>query len=149
VFLKISWRKPVETRNPSSTCESLILKSQHGSWDLQPLFHPRSVAVIGVSPEKDRHPDNVIFNKIHLRYPVDVFPVNLLGGTLLGQNVYTGIDAIPQKVDLAIIAVRAEHMPDILDACIRSGAGGATIISEGFAEVGQRELNDISKLAKR
>ncbi len=132
----------METRNPSSTCEYPKLKSQHGPWNFQPLFQPRSVAVIGVSLDRDRHPANVIFNKIHLRYPVDVFPVNPRGGTLLGQNVYTGIDAIPQKVDLAIVAVRAEHTPDILDACIRAGAGGATIISGGFAEVGRRELQD-------
>lgn len=132
----------METRNPSSSCEYPSLKPQHGLWDFQTLFHPRSVAVIGVSLDRDRHPANVIFNKIHLRYPVDVFPVNPRGGTLLGQNVYTGIDAIPQKVDLAIIAVRAEHTPDILDACIRAGAGGATIISGGFAEVGRRELQD-------
>ena len=125
------------------TCSSLngpSPKSRPAAWDFQRMFHPKSVAVIGVSLERDRHPANVIFNKINLRYPVDVFPVNPRGGELFGQKVYTGIQEIPQPVDLAIIVVRAEYSLDTLKACIDAGAGGATIISGGFAEVGRPDL---------
>jgi len=127
------------------TCPSsngLSLKSQAEAWDFRCLFQPRTVAVIGVSLERDRHPANVIFNKINLRYPVDVFPVNPRGGDLFGQKVYTGIEAIPHTIDLAIIAVRAEYTLDTLKACIDAGAGGATIISGGFAEVGRLDLQE-------
>ena len=68
------------------TCSSLndpSPESRPAAWDFQRMFHPKSVAVIGVSLERDRHPANVIFNKFHLRYPVDVFPVNPRGGRLL------------------------------------------------------------------
>jgi predicted CoA-binding protein len=56
----------------------------------------------------DRHPANVIFNKINLRYPVDVFPMNPRGGDLFGQKVYTGIQAIPHSIDLNPVVCSAE-----------------------------------------
>jgi len=100
------------------------------------------MAVIGVSAGNDRHPANVIYNKNHLRYPVRVFPVNPRGGDLQGQRVYAGIREIPEKVDLAVIAVRAEKVPLVLEECIEAGAGGAAVISGGFAETGRRDLQD-------
>jgi predicted CoA-binding protein len=91
------------------------MESRPAAWDFKRLFQPKTAAVIGVSLKRERHPANVIFNKIHLRYPVDVFAVNPSGGDLFGQTVYTGIQEIPQSVDLAIIAVRAEYALDTLN----------------------------------
>ncbi len=110
--------------------------------NLQTLFEPKTMAVIGVSLTNDRHPANIIYNKAHLRYPVTVFPVNPRGGSLLGESVFTDISKIPEKVDLAVIAVRAEAVPDVLNECIQNAVGGATIISGGFAEVGRKDLQD-------
>jgi acyl-CoA synthetase (NDP forming) len=110
--------------------------------NLQPLFEPKSMAIIGVSFTNDHHPANIVYNKAHLRYPVNVFPVNPRGGSLMGENVFTDISEIPQKVDLAVIAVRADLVADVLQNCIRNGVGGATIVSGGFAEVGRKDLQD-------
>ena len=110
--------------------------------NLQPLFEPKSLAIIGVSFSNDHHPANIVYNKAHLRYPVKVFPVNPRGGSLMGEKVFASISEIPEKIDLAVIAVRADLVPDVLQDCIRHGAGGATIISGGFAEVGRKDLQD-------
>ena len=99
--------------------------------DFQKMFEPKSMAVVGVSLKNDRHPANVIYNKNNLRYPVKVFPVNPNGGLLQGEKIFSHIYEIPQKVDLAIIAVRAQHCPDILADCIRAEAGGAVVVSGG------------------
>ncbi|KPJ78205.1 MAG: CoA-binding protein [Deltaproteobacteria bacterium SG8_13] len=107
-----------------------------------PLFNPQTVAVVGVSLSNDRHPANVIYNKLHLRYPVKVYPVNPHGGMLHHDKVHRDISEIPVKIDLAVIAVRAEHVPGILESCIRSKVGGATIISGGFAESGRPDLQN-------
>ena len=88
---------------------------------------------MGVSLTNDRHPANVIYNKNHLRYPLRVFPVNPKGGTLQREKVYPRIADIPEEVDLAVIAVRAEHVPDAVEACIKANVGGAVVISGGFA----------------
>jgi len=100
------------------------------------------MAVVGVSLHNERHPANVIFNKISLRYPVEVFPVNPRGGTLQGEKVYRRVAEIPRRIDLVVIAVRAEHVPEILNDCIESRAKGAALISGGFAETGRGDLQD-------
>ena len=110
--------------------------------DFRALFEPKSMAVIGVSLNNDRHPANVIYYKNHLRYPVKVFPVNPRGGVLQGERVFAHISEIPEKVDLAVIAVRAEHVPGILSDCVQNGVGAAAVISGGFAESGRADLQD-------
>jgi acyl-CoA synthetase (NDP forming) len=106
------------------------------------LFEPKTMAVIGVSLTNGWHPANVIFTKNHLRYPVRVFPVNLRGGELRGEKVYTSLAEIPERIDLAIIAVKAEQVPHALDECIRSKAKAVVVISGGFAESGRRDLQE-------
>ncbi len=100
------------------------------------------MAVIGVSLSNDRHPANVIYYKNHLRYPVNVYPVNPQGGDLQGEKVYARLGDIPEKVDLAVIGVRAEQVPGVLEECVAAGAGGAAVISGGFAENGRKDLQD-------
>jgi acyl-CoA synthetase (NDP forming) len=106
------------------------------------LFKPKTMAVIGVSLTNDRNPANVIFTKNHLRYPVQAFPVNPRGGELQGEKVFTSVTDIPEKIDLAVIAVKAELVPQVLDECIQNGVGSAVVISGGFAESGRRDLQD-------
>ncbi|MGD2126518.1 MAG: CoA-binding protein [Desulfobacteraceae bacterium] len=110
--------------------------------NLKTLLEPKAMAVIGISLANDRHPANVIYNKNHLRHPVSVFPVNPRGGELQGERVYTNITEVPEKIDLAVIAVRAEQVPGVLEDCIEAGVGGAAVISGGFAESGHKDLQD-------
>jgi acetyltransferase len=117
-------------------------KYEEGCLNIKALFNPKTIAVIGVSLNNDRHPANVIYNKIHLRYPVQVFPVNPRGGLMQRERVYRDISEVPTRVDLAVIAARAEHVPGIMQQCIESHVGGATVISGGFAETGRKDLQD-------
>ncbi len=113
------------------------------------LLKPESMAVIGVSLHNNRHPANIVYRKNRLRYPVKVFAVNPRGGDIQGERLYERPEDIPEKVDLAVIAVRADLVPDTMAQCISAGMGGAVIISGGFAEVGQRELQDrLVKMAR-
>ncbi len=110
--------------------------------NLNPLFRPKTLAVIGVSLRNDRHPANVIYNKNNLHLQAKVFPVNARGGVYQGEKVYLSVQDIAEKIDLAVIATRAEDVPKIMGDCIRAGVGGAVIISGGFAERGSKDLQD-------
>jgi acetyltransferase len=110
--------------------------------NLSAFFSPRTMAVIGVSATNDRHPANVIYNKNLHRYPIKVFPVNPRGGLFQGERVFTGISDIPEHIDLAVIAARAEHVPDITTDCIKNGVKAAAVISGGFAESGRDDLQE-------
>lgn len=109
---------------------------------LKPLFEPRTMAVFGVSATYERHPANVIFEKNSNRYPLKVFAVNPKGGKLRDTSLYPRIADVPEKVDLAAIAARAEFVPDILTQCIDAGVKSAAIISGGFTEGGRADLQD-------
>lgn len=113
------------------------------------LFKPKTMAVIGISLANEKHPANVIYNKNNLRMEAKVFPVNDRGGIYQGEKVYASILDVPEKVDMTVIATRAEAVPKIMTDCIRSGVGGAVVISGGFAEKGNRGLQDqVVKIAK-
>ena len=117
--------------------------------NLKSLFHPKTLAVVGVSLSNEKHPANVIYNKNNLRLQAEVFPVNDRGGIYQGEKVYASVLDVPKKVDLAVIATRAEGVPKILNDCIHAGVGGAVLISGGFAEIGNRNLQDeIVSIAK-
>ena len=110
--------------------------------DLKYLFEPRTMAVIGVSSTNDRHPANVIFNKNNHRYPVQVYAVNPKGGKLHDEKIYPRVADVPKKIDLAVIATRAELVPDVMADCIKAGVKSAAVISGGFTEGGRKDLQD-------
>ena len=117
--------------------------------DLKPLFEPKSLAVVGVSLHNDLHPSNIIFYKNLYRYPVEAYPVNPKAGILKGVSAYPSVKDLPEVVDLAIVSARAEAVPGILQDCVEAGVKGAAIISGGFSEVGNRDLqNEIVSIAK-
>ena len=108
--------------------------------ELKYLFKPSTMAVIGVSTSQDNHPANVIYTKNNLRYPVKTFPVNPKGGMLHREKLYRSIADIEENIDMAVIAVRAEFVPKVMEDCIQKGVKGAVIVSGGFAEAGNRAL---------
>jgi acyl-CoA synthetase (NDP forming) len=110
--------------------------------NLQALFKPKTMAVIGVSTSNERHPANVIYSKNHHRYPVKVFPVNPRGGTLREDPIFPAVSDIPDQIELAVIAARADYVPDILKDCIKSDVKAAIVVSGGFSEVGRVDLRD-------
>ncbi len=116
--------------------------------NFDPLFKPATVAVVGVSQANDRHPANVIFHKLLLRYPVAVYGVNPKGGYIQREKIYRSLSDIPDHVDHAVVAVRADVVPAVIEACVAKGVGGATIVSGGFAESGREDLqNRVVELA--
>jgi len=110
--------------------------------DLKPLFEPRTMAVFGVSASNYRHPANEIFNKNLLRYPIGVYGVNPRGGTINGQPIHRNISEVPEEIDMAVIAVRADVVPEVITECIEAKVRSAVIVSGGFAEVGRGDLQE-------
>ena len=110
--------------------------------NLKPLFEPKTMAVIGISATNERHPANVIFAKNNHRYPVQVYAVNPKGGKLHDEKIYPRVADISKKIDLAIIATRAELVPDVMAECIKAEVKSAAIISGGFTEGGRADLQN-------
>jgi acetyl coenzyme A synthetase (ADP forming)-like protein len=104
--------------------------------DLDAIFRPKSVAVIGAS-NREGSVGNAIFKNILLGgYRGTLYPVNPKATSVAGVRAYREVGEIPDDVDLALIIVPAAGVPAVLDQCGRIGVRGAVVVSAGFKEVG-------------
>ncbi len=112
-----------------------------GPADFERIFHPRRVAVVGVSADGGRvgFGNGILLAMQAMGYKGEILPVNLKGGTFRGLTIRQNVEDIPGDLDFAVIAVAAQGVPAVLEACRRKGAAGAEIISSGFAELGTDE----------
>lgn len=103
------------------------------------LLYARSVAVIGVSGDPNKKNvvggTAVLNNLVRFGYKGNIYPINPKYDEIAGKRCYPSIEAVPEKVDLVIIAVGAASVPDTVESCGRAGARSAIIISSGFAEL--------------
>jgi acyl-CoA synthetase (NDP forming) len=106
---------------------------------LDRIFHPRSVAVIGVSGGSIGFGSRTIQTLLNFGYKGQLYPVNPKGGTILGLKIYKNLEEIPGEVDIAIITVPAPLVPAALEACRQRGIIGAEILSAGFKELATEE----------
>ena len=107
------------------------------SLNLDSIFNPKSIALIGASDEEGSVGYILMKNLTEMGYNGIVYPVNIHKPEILGKKAYPGIPQLPQTVDLAIIATPAATVPDIVEQCGIAGIRGLIIISAGFKEVGK------------
>jgi acetyltransferase len=103
---------------------------------LNAIFAPKSVALIGATDKADTVGRTLLWNLISNPFGGTVFPVNPHRASVLGIKAYSNVAALPQQVDLAIIATPAPTVPGIIAECVEAGVKGAIIISAGFKERG-------------
>jgi len=122
--------------------------------DYERIFHPGRIAIAGVSTEGAfSYGGSILLSLQAMGYGGEILPVNPKGGTFSGLDIRKSVAEIPGKIDLAVIAVAAASVPEILEACRKKGAAGAEIISSGFSELGTPEgralEEEIRKIAAR
>nr|WP_238569036.1 bifunctional acetate--CoA ligase family protein/GNAT family N-acetyltransferase [Xenococcus sp. PCC 7305] len=103
---------------------------------LDAFFAPRTVAVIGATDRPGSVGRTLLWNLISSPFGGTVFPINPKRNNVLGIKAYRDITAIPELVDLAIIATPAATVPKIIEQCAMAGVKGVIILSAGFKEIG-------------
>jgi len=99
------------------------------------FFEPKGVAVVGATPEPYSGGRYLLIN-LTLGYQGPVYPVNPKYDQILGLRCYPRVSGIDGPLDLALIFVPAQAVPQVLEECVKKGVRGAIIESSGFAEVG-------------
>lgn len=107
-----------------------------GRHPLDPIFRPRSVAVVGATEKEGSVGRTVLWNLISSPFGGTVFPVNPRRSSVLGVKAYPNLAAVPDPIDLAVIVTPAETAPGLMEECAAVGVRGVIIISAGFKEVG-------------
>jgi len=111
--------------------------SRVGTENLDKIFNPQKIAVIGASDRENSIGARLLRNLIGVGYKGVVYPVNPFRPTVQGITAYPNIERIPWQVDLAIIATPAHTVPQIIDECGKAGVSGVIIVSAGFKEAGE------------
>ena len=97
------------------------------------FFDPESVAIVGASVRPNSLGRAILENMLK-RFRGKIYPVNPKYKDEMGLKWYPSITAIGEPVDLAVIAVRAEIVPRVLEDAGKAGVKGAVVVSGGFAE---------------
>ncbi|HET7355240.1 MAG TPA: GNAT family N-acetyltransferase [Nocardioidaceae bacterium] len=104
---------------------------------IERFFAARSVAVIGASRRYDTIGQTLVRNLVMGDYRGRVYVVNPAAGSVAAMPAYPSVSDIPDDVDVAVVAVPAEAVQDVVLDCAAKGVGGLVVISSGFAETGE------------
>jgi acyl-CoA synthetase (NDP forming) len=107
--------------------------------DFERIFHPRRLVIVGVSAETPGFGSGMLRSITAMGFEGEIYAVNPKGGTIGGMEIFKRIEDIPGQLDFAIIAVSAQNVPEVLEACLAKGVAGAEILSAGFSELGTAE----------
>ena len=103
---------------------------------LEPLFLPRSVAVIGATNKPGTVGRSVISNLQQSKFPIKIYAVNPSNPEVLGITTHARIADIAGAVDLALVVTPAQIVPQIIGECVDAAVKSAVVISAGFREQG-------------
>lgn len=119
--------------------------------NLEYLFNPRVIAVIGASENPDKLGFHVMKSLTSGRFQGTIVPVNPGAKPIMGIPAFSSIGDFPAAIDLAIIVLPAKMVPGIFHECTRKGVKGVVLISAGFREIddpqGTALQNTLSGLA--
>ncbi len=104
--------------------------------DLEKIFNPTSIAIIGASDKEGSVGYALMRNLTEEGYEGKIYPVNIHKKEIFGSKVYQSVAQLPETVDLAVIATPAKTVPDIVQQCGKVGIVGVIILSAGFKETG-------------
>jgi len=103
---------------------------------LDKFFNPQAIAVVGASPKEGTIGLTLLTNLQRDGFPGRIYPINPKHEEILGLPAYPSVTAVNAPIDLALIAVPIQGVPEIMAECGRARIPGAIIISAGGKEVG-------------
>ncbi|MBK9711841.1 MAG: acetate--CoA ligase [Kouleothrix sp.] len=103
---------------------------------LEAIFAPRSVAIVGASPDPSKLGHRVLLNIIENGYAGRIVPIHPTATHVLDLPAYPSIGAVPDSLDLAVIVVPPQAVLQVVEDCGKQGVRGLVVITAGFKEVG-------------
>ncbi len=111
--------------------------------DLDPIFNPKSVAILGATDKPGKVGHAIMQNYIDVGFSGSLYPINInTTGSIMGHEAYRSILDVKAKIDMAVISVPALAVPKVMDECGKAHVKGVVVVSGGFAEIGETKLQD-------
>jgi acetyltransferase len=127
-------------------------RSQLHQNNLEKIFYPDSVAIVGANKVQGTVPGDLLLNLTKSDFNGIIFPVSPREKFIAGIKSYKYVLDIPDPVDLAIIVFQASVVNLALEQCGQKGIKSAIIISAGFKEVGGAGVemeNNLKTIARK
>ncbi|MFH1422020.1 MAG: acetate--CoA ligase family protein [Planctomycetota bacterium] len=105
--------------------------------ELDCIFRPKSIAVIGASKNKGKIGREIIHNLIEGEFEGKVFPINPKADVIHSIKCYNSVLKVPDDVDLAVIVVPRDAVKSVVEECIKKGVKGIILITAGYRETGE------------
>jgi acetate---CoA ligase (ADP-forming) len=103
---------------------------------LDAIFAPRSIAVVGASPDERKLGHTVLKNIVENGFPGAIYPIHPTADEVLGHAAAPSISDLPETPDLAVIVVPPRAVLQVAEECGQRGVQGLIVITAGFKEVG-------------
>ena len=116
---------------------------------LRPAMMPRSIAIVGASDRPESFGRFVMTNVLSAGFAGEVFAVNPKHRTVDGRPCVPSLQALPQKVDLAVVVTPARHVPGVVDDAASKGIPALLVMSPGLCEQGAAARSIEQDLVRR
>jgi acetyl coenzyme A synthetase (ADP forming)-like protein len=112
------------------------------------ILRPSTVAVVGAGRTRGSAGHEVVRSILAGDFSGTVYPVNPSARSICGVKAFASLSSIPERVDLAIIAVPADRVAGVLEEAAAAGVRAVTVITAGFAETGRSGAHAETELLK-
>ena len=116
---------------------------------LEHFFNPSSVAVVGASQSPGKIGYDILNNILQYGYAGTVYPINPKAREILGHRAYPDLASVPSEIELAVIALPARAVMNIVEQCGKKKINSVVIITAGFKEIGPEGARLEEDLARR
>jgi acyl-CoA synthetase (NDP forming) len=113
--------------------------------EFEPVFYPRSIAVVGVSRKVKRGGTAFLEGFLKAGFKGKLYAVSPAGGEVLGLKIYPNLRSIPEPVDYALLSIPRSAILDTIDDCAAKGVKAAHLFTAGFSETGDEEARDLER----
>jgi len=110
--------------------------------NLRALLHPESIAIIGASNNPQKIGYAIVHNLQESGYEGKIYPINPTSGEIQGLKAFPSVSVVPGEIDTAVITVPAKYALAVAEECGQKGVKVLIVITSGFGEVGENELED-------
>lgn len=114
-------------------------------FELDYIFHPRSVAVAGASASPDKRGHTYFKALLELGFRGKTYPVNNRASEILGVPAYPSVRDIPGEVDYVISSIPNRDILDLVDACAAKGVKVLHLFTARFSETGFSDAADLEQ----
>ena len=108
--------------------------------DLNLLFNARSVAIVGASTNPEKLGYEILNNLINMGYEGPIYPINPKADEILGLKAYPSLSDVGRPIDLIGVIIPGKFAPGVIEEAGKLGVKGAVVISGGFREIGNDDL---------